>query len=302
MMNTVERSSNSHLREKKLQQPDLAGCWEARLTLGFANRGGKCNLVDKSHRGPLYVQRAFYPEGPDLAHVYLLHPPGGMVSGDRLEVEVTVNDKARVLLTTPGAGKVYKARADQSLQQQFNHIRLGREASCEWFPQENIIFNAARACLETRIDLSPDSLFQGWEITVLGLPANELEFVSGELSQRFVVNVDGRPRLIENLVIDDHSRELLSSSAGMRHQPVCGLYVAGPVPQEFGLEECLQDLRELVVPEGSYWGVTVIDGFVVIRFLGSCAEQARKLFIAVWQRLRPVLAGRPACLPRIWAT
>ncbi|MBT8063192.1 MAG: urease accessory protein UreD [Gammaproteobacteria bacterium] len=302
MMNTVERSLNPHAEEKAIQQPDLARCWEARLALGFANRGGKCNLVEKSHRGPLYVQRAFYPEGPDLAHAYLLHPPGGMVSGDRLEVEVTVSDKARVLLTTPGAGKVYKARADQSLQQQVNHIRLGQAASCEWFPQENIIFNAARASLETRIDLLPDSLFQGWEITVLGLPANQLEFVTGELSQRFVVTVDGRPRLIENLVIDDSSRELLTSSAGMRTQPVSGLYVAGPLPQCCELEECLQDLRALEVPEGSCWGVTVIDGFIVIRFLGSSAEQARKLFIAVWQRLRPLLAGRPACLPRIWAT
>jgi len=278
--------------------------WDATLELGFANRRGKCSLVEKSHRGPLYVQRAFYPEGPDLAHVYLLHPPGGMVSGDRLTVSISVHDGARVLITTPGAGKVYRARGDQALQRQQNLIQVGPHCSCEWFPQENIFFNGARARLETRLELASDSLFQGWEISVLGLPVNNLQFEEGEAIQRLLINVDGRPRLVENLTIDPGSRQLLYHRAGMAGLPVSGLFVAGPnLDQEDpSLSELLDRVRGLDAPQDCHWGVTVTGGFIVVRYLGTCAEQARKLFIAVWRLLRPALSDRPACLPRIWAT
>ena len=56
--------------------------WSAELELGFAVVAGRTALVHNRHVGPLTVQRPFYPEG-ELAHVYLLHPPGGIVAGDR---------------------------------------------------------------------------------------------------------------------------------------------------------------------------------------------------------------------------
>ncbi len=283
--------------------PDKASPhWDARLELGFARRRGKCCLVEKNHRGPLYVQRAFYPEGPDLAHVYLLHPPGGMVSGDRLDISIHATDGAGVLITTPGAGKIYRARGDRSLQQQRNIIRVGQRSSCEWFPQENILYNAASASLETRVELSTDSLFLGWEITVLGLPANNQQFAQGDASQRLLVLVDGRPRVIENLTVNDGSRELLQHPAALGELPVSGLLVAGPQLHRIDSEGLLSDLRAITGPENCHWGVTVTGGFVVIRYLGGRADQARELFVSAWRLLRPVLAGRAACLPRIWAT
>jgi urease accessory protein len=57
--------------------------WQASLNLSFANRFNKTLLVQRKHSGPLTVQRPFYPEG-DVCHVYLLHPPGGIVGGDEL--------------------------------------------------------------------------------------------------------------------------------------------------------------------------------------------------------------------------
>lgn len=67
------------------------------------------------HYGPLRVQRPFFPEGPDVLHMYLLHPPGGLVGGDYLAIQVSAIDQARVLVTTPSAGKLY--RNESSLDQ-----------------------------------------------------------------------------------------------------------------------------------------------------------------------------------------
>ncbi|MDO6806644.1 hypothetical protein Q4595_29565, partial [Wenyingzhuangia sp. 1_MG-2023] len=71
-------------------------------------------------------------------------------------------------------------------------------------------------------------------------------------------------------------------------------------------EEHIQQLRELLQPDGSgkayLTGVTLNHDFLIIRYLGHCSEQGRSLFTRCWQEIRPLLTGRNACAPRIWAT
>ena len=50
----------------------------------FTARQGRTQLQRTERVGPLSVQRAFYPEANGTAHLYLLHPPAGIVSGDEL--------------------------------------------------------------------------------------------------------------------------------------------------------------------------------------------------------------------------
>src|SRR5690606_4537948 len=114
--------------------------WHAYLKLAFSHGARGTRMTGCEHEGPLYVQRPFYPEGGDLAHVYLLHPPGGIVSGDCLHIALQLQNGSAVLCTTPGAGRVYRARADRRLQEQHNLLRVASGASLEWFPQETIIF------------------------------------------------------------------------------------------------------------------------------------------------------------------
>jgi urease accessory protein len=64
----------------------------------------------------------------------------------------------------------------------------------------------------------------------------------------------------------------------------------------------LQELRRLRVREGELTSTSEISGVLALRYLGNGAEQARILFEKAWHILRPVIVGRPACLPRIWST
>jgi urease accessory protein len=62
------------------------------------------------------VQRAFYPEARGSragqpCHLYIIHPPGGVASGDELELEAQVAPARMRLLTTPAAGKFYRRGA-----------------------------------------------------------------------------------------------------------------------------------------------------------------------------------------------
>jgi urease accessory protein len=49
-------------------------------------------------------------------------------------------------------------------------------------------------------------------------------------------------------------------------------------------------------------GATLIEGMLLVRFLGGQAERARERLVRVWEVLRPRVLGRPAQRPRIWNT
>lgn len=275
-------------------------CWHASLALQFRHGVAGTRITRSRHEGPLYVQRPFYPEGRTLAHVYLLHPPGGLVSGDRLHVELDLAPQAQVLCTTPGAGRLYRARHDRRLQEQRNVLKVATGACLEWFPQETIVFPGAHGALETHVELSTGARFIGWELAVLGLPANAQRFDSGQLQQRLRINVDGKPVLIERLSLDPLS-PLHGAACGLQGQMVSGVFVCGPFPTQPG-DAVIDALRNIHAQAPARCGITRLGAFLVGRYLGNCAQEARRCFIAFWQLLRPLLLQREACMPAIWST
>lgn len=266
--------------------------WHASIRLGFRQGPGRTVLADRRREGPLAVQRAFYPEG-DLCHVYLLHPPGGIAGGDRLQVRIQVDAGASALVTTPGATKFYRSAGPSASQSQSLSLDHG---SLEWFPQENILFPGAEAQLSTRVDLTGNATFIGWEINCLGRPVIEERFETGKAVFRFTLTRDGLPLLHDRLTVE--GVESLSGAAGLRNQPVVASLYA--TIGDAGLTETVfhlipEQLRQQV-------GVTLLDGLLVIRYLGDSTEIAKRLFIDIWKTLRPVMLKRSPSVPRIWNT
>ena len=277
--------------------------WQAQLELEFVANDRGTRLVKNSHIGPLYVQRPFYPEGKAIAHVYVLHPPGGLVSGDQLTIKVLAGADSHALITTPGAGRVYRARADFALQHQSITIDVEENAVLEWLPLETIIFNGAHTRLDTEISLAKGAKCFAWDITSLGLPANSSSFELGRIQQCIKLNVEGVPVVLERLLLNPEERNPFAEIAGFNQRPVNGIFLAGPF--DALAEEDVQRLRDTISSEGeaSYLaGVTLVNRFIVGRYLGSCTEQGRNLFSAWWEILRPLLLKRNACSPRIWST
>lgn len=269
-----------------------ASAWRGRLQLGFSHREGRTCLSERRREGPLAVQRPFYPEG-GICHVYLLHPPGGVVGGDWLELDVTAGAHGQVLLTTPGATKFYRSAAPQAVQDQ--RLRIEQGAGLEWLPQENIYFPGARVRLNTRVELAGDARFALWESHSLGRPVNHEAFDEGELDLRLQVWHDGRPLLLERLRVTPQRR---GDSAGLAGHPVVATQLFFPADRE-----ALAIAREEIGSgEESLTSATLVDGLLVVRYLGNSTEKARILFTSIWSRLREPLLGRRPVPPRIWAT
>ncbi|WCN11620.1 urease accessory protein UreD [Marinomonas mediterranea] len=281
----------------------LASQWKAYLKIGFDKTARGTVLKTCDHKGPLYVQKPFYPEGKEAAHVYLLHPPGGLVSGDELVIESKQSPDTHVLITTPGAGRVYKARPDKTLQRQTTLLNVAKGSVMEWLPQETILYPDANTKLTNRIDLQGSARFIGWEITCFGLPANQKDFNEGKADQRIQINVDGRIRLRERLLIDKQSRDLMSGQAGLQANPVNGVLIAGPFTEQSEANDALMDtLKQACRDMDGVSGATLVGEFVVIRSLNSDSERMKNLFIQCWRLIRPALLGKAACEPRIWST
>src|SRR5438477_11903452 len=70
--------------------------WAARLELQFAREGTRSVLVSRRHSGPLVVQKVLYPEGQDVCQVIVVHPPGGIVGGDSLTIDVDAGSGSQV--------------------------------------------------------------------------------------------------------------------------------------------------------------------------------------------------------------
>ena len=226
--------------------------WEAALQLAFQRRGARSVLARRSSIGPLAVQKALYPEGDAVCHAILLHPPGGIAGGDRLDISVEVGTGAHALLTTPGATKWYRSGGVEASQRVV--ISVGHNAVCEWLPQENIFFEAAHAQNFVTVDLQERAVFCGWDVMCLGRTASGERFQAGQIRQHLRV-VRGAKPLFEELGTVKGGSGLLDSPIGMAGYPVCATFImAGVAVDPDALDFCRT--RE---PVGDCkWGVSVM--------------------------------------------
>ncbi|WP_150047834.1 MULTISPECIES: urease accessory protein UreD [Methylomonas] len=264
--------------------------WEAELTLDFAPRGAKTALVNRAHRGPLTVQRPFYPEG-EVCHVYLLHPPGGVVAGDRLTINASAGSGAQALITTPAAGKFYRSGGGEARQTVILNVADG--ASLEWLPQETIVYDGARLNANMHIDLAEQARFVGWEITALGRPAASEGFTNGHAELNWRIRRGGRLFYLERQHLN---AQAFQARWGLFGHSACGtlfVYPATPVQ--------LAAVQALIGDEPNR-GVTMIEGLLICRGLDARADLLKVFFERVWGLVRGDVIGKAVCLPRIWAT
>ncbi len=275
---------------------EMQPCWLADLQLKFVCHEGRTFLAKKQHSGPLVIQKTLYPEGGGICHGIIIHPPGGVAGGDQLSLTAELGWQAHVLLTTPGAGKWYKANGQSACQKlSFN---LEKAAILEWLPQETIIFDAAQAGFVTQVELASGACYAGWEILCLGRQASGEKFTDGRLRQRMRIMREGRQ--IWGEFADLYGGDaLLDSPVGLNGCTVTATFViaAGATPPEV-LEAC----RHVVPTDSGHWGVTALPEVFSARYVGNSAQVAREYFEALWAILRPWYAAREARRPRIWNT
>ncbi|MFI8978827.1 urease accessory protein UreD [Ectopseudomonas khazarica] len=267
--------------------------WPAELELAYARHGERTTPVQRRHLGPLRVQKHLYAEGPQVCQHIIVHPPGGIAGGDRLDISADAGENTWVQLTSPGAAKWYRA---SEVARQDLRLSVAAGATLEWLPQETILYAGAQAELHTQIELQGDARLFYWDIIALGRPAADERFSSGHFQAALDIRRDGKLLWHERQRVTGDDG-LLDSPLGLDGQPVFAtLLVSGEVPGEL-LERC----REVQVA-GVRGDLSQLSGLLIARCLASETLKARAWLIALWCLLRPALLGREAMPPRIWST
>lgn len=273
--------------------------WHAQLALDYREQEKKTAL-HFTHDGPLRVLRSLYPEGPGICHNVLVHPPGGLVGGDVLDIRVHVGEGAHALITTPGATRFYRSNGQQALQR--SRLQLAAGARLEWLPLETIAYNGCDAVNRLDFDLADGAQLLAWDVTALGLPLAGQPFEHGSFTQ----HLQWPGRFLEHGVIAAQDCLLLDGDLGLAGQRCLAslVFASGSPQQRAQREALLEATHELLqsAPEAVIAGVTAPnEHMLVLRALAPVVEPAMAFWKSAWALWRGQIWGLQGAMPRIWS-
>ncbi len=274
--------------------------WHGHLTLDYRRSATRTVVLDR-HDGPLRVLQSLYPEGEAICHNVLVHPPGGVVAGDVLQIDVNVQTGSHALITTPGATRFYRSTGDLAQQVLTAHVADG--ARFEWLPLETILYRNTHSENRMRFELAPGAEMMGWDVLALGLPASDEAYDSG----RYTQSIELPGVWLERATIDGSDRRLLQSPLGWAGRTVLAtMWFAGGQALAASHREALIDAareRCAAHPLDASAGCSSPHAeAVVLRVLAHRVEPAMNLLTQVWQAWREVAWSLPATPPRVWRT
>ncbi|MBA59824.1 MAG: hypothetical protein CMQ40_11740 [Gammaproteobacteria bacterium] len=272
--------------------------WRGSISLETRKIKGSTRLSSLKHEGPLRVQRPFFQDDGSC-HIYLIHPPGGVVGGDSLSVHFEGHEETNTLITSSAASKFYSCEGglpDQKVSQDF---KVQKGSLLEWVPQENIFFDGAKTSLTNKITLSDESRFFGWDITVLGRKGPDKNFFTGAL--RSSTTIVKNERLVHRDFFE-YSPTMDTSSWGLQGKHVLGSLIATSAYIEDDEFSRLVSAIKKKIGCDSFGG-TKKKGLFLLRYLGSSVEECKRGFYVareIMHQNEALMLGCDGERPRIW--
>ena len=273
--------------------------WHAQLTLDYTRETGR-TVARHHHTGPLRILQSLYPEGDAVCHNVLVHPPGGLVGGDTLDLQVTALSGTHGLVTTPGATRFYRSDGPEALQSA--HLHLQGDARMEWLPLENICYSGCKAENRLNVVLEPHAELIGWDITALGLPLAQQPFAQGYLRQHIAL-----PGVwMERGTLDALDTRLMQSPVGLAGQHCLAslFFMVGSPLHRARRDLALDTARELISTHalaGIAGATSPHPRVVIVRALAPLVEPAMGLLRQIRSAWRHQLWACGPDNPRIWS-
>ena len=272
--------------------------WNAKLELDYAQEEGR-SVARFLHSGPLRILQSLYPEGDAVCHNVLVHPPGGLVGGDQLDMMVKVGPNAHGLVTTPGATRFY--RSEGTVATQRLRARLDDGARLEWLPLEALAYAGCQASNQAVFTLAPTAEMITWDITALGLPAANQPFNKGWFSQHLEI-----PGVwLEKGKIDAADARLMDGPLGLAGQRCLAslVFASGSDLARPRRERALDAVRALIDTselKQSAGATSPHPQVLVVRVISPLVEPALNLLKLLWAAWRAELWGMTVQRPRSW--
>jgi urease accessory protein len=217
----------------------------------------------------------------------IVNTAGGMAGGDRYDLDMAVEPKARLLVSTAAAEKVYRTIEPATVIDV--KLAVGAGARLAWLPQEMILFDRSRLWRSIEIDLAEDAQLLLAEAIVFGRTGMGESVDDSSVHDRWRVRRDGQLIHAEAMRLDG------AVAAGLAEPAVAkgGIAIATVliVP---GDEATVASVRALEKKFRGEVGVSAWNGLAVVRFCAADGAALRRDLTAVLTVLRD---GR---LPHCW--
>ena len=255
-----------------------------RIGLAVDASAGRNRRRRTDERGSLRV-RFPHTEAAELEAV-IINTAGGIAGGDRFDIEISLADAARLMVTTAAAEKVYRSPGPEATIA--IKLDVGAGAGLCWLPQETILFDRARLSRRIDVELAEDASLILVEALVMGRSAMGETVSQGRFIDRWRVRRGGRLILAETMRLDGPIAQRLAEPA------VAGGGVAlAAVLMVPGDERQATAVRALGDRAGGEVGISSWNGLALARLFARDGATLRRDLVATLTAL-----GRP--LPRLW--
>jgi len=216
----------------------------------------------------------------------VINSAGGIAGGDRFDIEVTAQAKARLVVTSASAEKVYRSLGPDA--QIGIKLAAGAGASIAWLPQETILFDGARLARTIDVELAEDARLILAEALVFGRTGMGEAVEHGFVADRWRVRRGGRLLYAETVRLDGAVAQKLGEAAVANGAAAIATVLTVP-----GEEMAVATVRALKSVLRGEVGISAWNGLAVARLCATDGAVLRHDLLAVLTALR-------SPLPRLW--
>ncbi len=260
-----------------------------RLSLSFKKREERTILYDSFSTIPMQAFQPFYPDGTGCAYTYLVNPTGGLVAGDRIDIDVTLDENAHVFITSPSATRVYRSTGEVSSQS--TEITVRRGAVLEYMPGYVIPYSGSRYRQRTEVCMDKGSTAFILDAFVTGRVATGESLEFGEYGNTTEIVYDDELILTERLILKpgDCDYNSLGLLEGNSATAVIYLIFDDHDKEKLilsGLQSLIEEMKDVL------GGVSTLPAKgVVVRLLGGSVRFIESAIYKIWSAARKHISG-----------
>jgi urease accessory protein len=233
------------------------------------------------------------------ALVHLNNVSGGILGGDVLHMDVTVDPGARAQITSVSATRIYRRKPNGQPAQQASCVHVGEDSFLEYLPDAVIPFKNSAFHQTSEYHLAQGAGMIAWEILAAGRLAYAESFAFEDFTSRTAIYGPRGLLALENYSLRPGMQNLRSPARFGRYNYSATMWICridDNFQQWLKLEE---ELNELAREIGAGWGASALpEQGLVVRGLACEAHQATRGLHVLWQAAKQRIWNRPALMPR----
>ncbi|HEV8540086.1 MAG TPA: urease accessory protein UreD [Nitrospiraceae bacterium] len=165
------------------------------LMLQYVRQGDRTILSNFRSRSPWHFFPPISLDDTACAYTSLVNPSGGLVGGDRLSIQATLEENAHVLFSTPSANRIYRSLSETSVQSV--ELTVGPGAIAEWIPEATIPFAGSRFHQTIHVRLKPGATVLLWDAIASGRIARNERWAFASLQNEVRISTSSGGSMVE---------------------------------------------------------------------------------------------------------